>query len=340
MSAIGSIFGASSKAKKQKKAAEQQAKNDAAQAARQHQYDLESATQQYQYDLARAQQQFQNDTAAAALQRSWDLEDRAEARQYSRAVYSNLVADAEAAGFNPLTALRAGGGANYNAAAGFAPLSRQAPVLQAAGMQAPARQSTGKQATVGYSAGEAIGDGLQFAGNFLSNFDPYADQKREAEYRLVNAQIANLNASTAGFRSQSFNVPSYTAGPVTRAPSGTAGRLSSLSRSQAAAVNGVAAAAAQSQTPTVEAPTLTNPYPTSWGMRIDPNWVDASAAETRWGEDGPMALVAGVATFAADYAYHIRTSQGYKAPTVTKVPAPNNWTRYIPSIGFVPPPKQ
>ncbi len=109
------------------------------------------------------------------MQRQWDLEDRDEARAYSRDVYKHLVEDAEAAGFNPLTALRNGGGANYNAAAGFAPLSRKAPVKQAVG-------------------GSPIGDAISGFGDFLSNFDPFADQKREQEYRLVESQISALNA--------------------------------------------------------------------------------------------------------------------------------------------------
>lgn len=113
---------------------------------------------------------------AMALQREWDIEDRDEAREYSRDVYKNLVIDAEEAGFNPLTALRNGGGANYNAAAGFAPLSRKAPVQQAVG-------------------GSPLGDAFNGLGDFITNFDPFKDQKREQEYRLVESQISALNAS-------------------------------------------------------------------------------------------------------------------------------------------------
>lgn len=41
-----------------------------------------------------------------------------------------------------------------------------------------------------------MGNAFTEAGNFLQNFDPYADQKREQEYRLIESQIASLNAGT------------------------------------------------------------------------------------------------------------------------------------------------
>lgn len=146
-----------------------------------------------------------------ALQRQWDLEDRDEAREYSRDVYKNLVIDAEEAGFNPLTALRNGGGANYNAAAGFVPLSRKAPVQQAVG-------------------GSPIGDTFNAMGDFITNFDPFKDQKREQEYRLVESQIAALNASALS------NVPrgagSFATGGLERRVSGQGGALAPRSASR------------------------------------------------------------------------------------------------------------
>lgn len=113
-----------------------------------------------------------------------------------------MVASAEKAGFNPLTALRNGG------AAGFTTTTSPAPL----------------------SVGEAIGDAVSAAGNFLQNFDPYADKRREVEFNLVEAQIANLNANTAAVSGMAkpgtMNVPAYTAGPVERRPSGQAAQLS------------------------------------------------------------------------------------------------------------------
>jgi len=129
---------------------------------------------------SRAEKQYQNDMEAARLQRQWQLEDRDEARTYSRQVLGQLVTDAEAAGFNPLSVLRNGGASNYNAAAGFAPLSRQAPVKQEAGDY----------------MGAAVANAGQSVGDFLKDFDPFRDNKREQESRLIESQIASLNAST------------------------------------------------------------------------------------------------------------------------------------------------
>jgi hypothetical protein len=143
--------------------------------------------------------------AAMQQQREWDIEDRDEARAYSRQVYSQLVEDAEAAGFNPLTALRNGGGANYNAAAGMAPLSRKAPVRQAVG---------------GSPIGDAISD---FGTNFMENFDPFKDQKREQEYRLIESQISALNAGALSGAPR--GAASFAQSDVERRPSGKAGAL-------------------------------------------------------------------------------------------------------------------
>lgn len=87
----------------------------------------------------------------------------------NRVDYRRLVRDAEAAGFNPLTALRNGG------AAGFSITSQ--PVLS--------------------SSGQAIGGALNQIGDFISNFDPFEDKMREVQYRTMQAQLANLQADTA-----------------------------------------------------------------------------------------------------------------------------------------------
>lgn len=86
-----------------------------------------------------------------------------------------MVRDAEAAGFNPLTALRNGG------AAGFSVTSQ--PVLS--------------------STHAAIGEAIGGIGNFIANFDPFEDKMREVQYRTMEAQIANINADTA-FKSRSM----------------------------------------------------------------------------------------------------------------------------------------
>lgn len=178
------------------------------------------------------------------LQREWDIEDRDEARVYSRDALKNLVVDAEEAGFNPLTVLGATGGANYNAAAGFAPLSRKAPVKQAVG-------------------GSAMGDAFDAVGDFMTNFDPFADQKREQEYRLVESQISALNASALS------NVPrgagSFATGGFERRLSGKGGALGKPAVWEAGDV------------------TVTNPFQSE---PVNAGWSDAATWEQRYGEPG------------------------------------------------------
>nr|WIE89593.1 hypothetical protein P9270_018715 [Mesorhizobium sp. WSM4875] len=94
-----------------------------------------------------------------------------------------MVRDAEAAGFNPLTALRNGG------AAGF---------------------------TSTTTPGSGVGAALSAAGNFFQNFDPMADQRREKEFALLDAQVRNLNAETGYYMTRPT-----ASGPV-KANSGTA----------------------------------------------------------------------------------------------------------------------
>ena len=49
-----------------------------------------------------------------------------------------------------------------------------------------------------HSTVSRIADGVSGAAQtFLANFDPFKDQQREAEFNLVQAQLANLNADTA-----------------------------------------------------------------------------------------------------------------------------------------------
>ncbi|MDH0614143.1 MULTISPECIES: hypothetical protein [unclassified Agrobacterium] len=190
------------------------------------------------------------------LQRKWDLEDRDEAREYSRDVYKNLVIDAEEAGFNPLTALRNGGGANYNAAAAFAPLSRKAPVRQAVG-------------------GSVAGDAFDALGDFITDFDPFKDQKREQEYRLVESQIAALNASALSGAPRGS--ASYATGGLERRVSGQGGVLGKPAKWEAGDV------------------VVTNPFQT---RDVDANWSDAATWEQRYGEPGSW--VGGVVVGVAD----------------------------------------
>ncbi len=136
-----------------------------------------------------------------------------------------------------------------------------------------------------------VGEALGTVGDFISNYDPLADDKREAELNLVNAQIANLNANTTRSldRPQSFNVPSYTATPVERRPSGASGTLSTV--------------AGAPRLPTEETPTVTNPYHTDSGILVNPKVPDAAASEERYGDI--LSNVFGVGTFATDVLHNV-----------------------------------
>ena len=143
---------------------------------------------------------------AAEQERRWALQDRDESRQYARGTYKRLVEDAEAAGFNPLTALRNGGAAGYS-------LYAATPALTSSGLGASG------------AVGEAIGQGIAGIGNFIANFDPFEDKLREAQYGLMQAQLENLQVDTAARRAAMFNVPAVSGRRVVSAGPALGGTL-------------------------------------------------------------------------------------------------------------------
>lgn len=164
--------------------------------------------------------------------------------------YKRLVREAEAAGFNPLTALRNGGAAGFSvttSSGGGAPLSSRIADGVAGAMNV-----------------------LSQSDSFLSKFDPHADNLREAQYSLINAQVANLEASTAAMMRQASNYE--------HRPSGGAAQLSK----QGAALS----ALGLPQTPEAGDVTVTNPHAHAV---VDPNQRDADAYTVRYGEPGEYA---------------------------------------------------
>lgn len=236
-----------------------------------------------------ANQQYANDVEAAKLQRQWQLEDREEeraynrkeldeTRAYSRDVLKHLVEDATEAGFNPAFVAGAGAAGSYNAAAGLAPLSAT-PITR----QAPVKQAVRGSSGIGDFVGGAAGD-------FLQRFDPFADQKREQEYRLVESQISALNASTLS--GVPYGRGSYAQGDFERRPSGKAGVLGKPTPPDVGQVN------------------VTNPWS---DYEVDPKTRDAAAFEERYGEVGGSVL--GGAVFVQDLAWNIKKKVGpYIAP--------------------------
>lgn len=188
--------------------------------------------------------------------------------------YKRLVRDAEAAGFNPLTALRNGGAAGYSV-------------------------TTSPGAPLTSRVAEAVSGGVQ---NFLANYDPFKDQRREAEFKVHEANLANLQADTALKQVQARqigSVPTYTASNMKRVV-GSGVKHGQTFKSSADVLPPEAGA---SQTPTVEQPTVTNPYPTGSGIHINPGLPDVASYEDRYGDSEIASTIAGGVTFLGDY-YH------------------------------------
>ncbi len=210
----------------------------------QRQWYLDDKTENRVYDFAVEQEA-----------RAYDKAQLEDTRAYSRQVLSHLSEDATAAGFNPLTVLRGGGASSYNAAAGLAPLSAtrsfsSPPQL----MNVPSKQAVG---------GSSTATAMQAVGDFLENFDPFADQKKEQEYQLVASQIAALNSGALS------GVPrgagSFASGTTERRPSGVGGALGKPAKWQPGDVS------------------VTNPFQS---LEVNPNASDASVWEERYGEPG------------------------------------------------------
>ncbi len=213
--------------------------------------------------------------------RAYNRAELDEARAYSRQALSQLVEDSENAGFNPLTVLRGGGGSSYNAGAGFAPLSASPVTASSTPMFTPPV----KRAVAG---GSGIGDAVSSVGDFLQTFDPFADDKREQEYRLVESQIASLNAGALSGIARGAG--SYASGDTDPRPSAVGASLgkpfadSALGKPSKWEVGDVK---------------VTNPLP--FGLEVNPGAADGSSFEDRWGELGGS--IAGLGVFGADV-YH------------------------------------
>lgn len=178
---------------------------------------------------SRADQQYKNDIAA-----------REDQRAYDRDALVRLVADSEKAGFNPLTVLRNGGTSQFSSGAPL--LSRQVPE-------------------------DNMGSAVSKVGDFLANFDPFADDKREQESRLIESQIAALNAGgLSGVRRGHGN---FASGDFDRSAPRKASALSadpSLGKARPFKANDAQ---------------VTNPW--KYG-EVNPHLADASNYEDRYGE--------------------------------------------------------
>lgn len=190
----------------------------------------------------------------------------------SRIDYKQMVADAEAAGFNPLTAIRNGGSAGYTATSH--------PAL---------------------SSGAFIADALGQVGSAIASYNPMDEATAKLEYEIKQATLANLQADTAArLKASVGGVP-----------------VSTGARNVAA---GSPLATGLPLSPTVEVPTLTNPYSVQSGIPVDPNIPDAAAAEERYGDVAGSVWGIGVGFY--DWLYGVRNSTVPKGYSEQKFYAP------------------
>ncbi|GAA4130387.1 hypothetical protein ACFFTN_15500 [Aminobacter aganoensis] len=184
-----------------------------------------------------------------------------------------LRQNAEAAGFNPLTALRAGGGAGFT--------TTHNPAL---------------------ASGDFIAQAIGGIGNAIASIDPMRDATAKLEHQIKQATLANIQADTASrLRASIGGVPVSTGARVVKASSPLA-----------------SSKVGQPLPPTVEIPTLTNPYPMGTGRLVNPGFVDAEAWETRYGDIAQE--FGGLINLGADYIYNSfqRTKREGEAAKATR----------------------
>lgn len=187
--------------------------------------------------------------------------------------YVKMAANAEAAGFNPLTALRNGG------AAGF---SRSTGTVTGGGTSGPSLSSV----VVG-----AVSDGF----NSWLNHDPFKEKRAQAEYDLMQAQLGHLADQSAESRQrqQSFNVPVRQASQSVEG-TGLAGRPAN-----SGGVTGLPIDPEQGKR------TVTNPWQVSV---VDPQTSDAAVFEERYGGSELAETEAYLRTRLADVRANLRNS--------------------------------
>ena len=231
--------------------------------------------------------------------RAYNRKELAESRAYSRGELGRLVKDAQKAGFNPLTLLRAGGGAGYSSGAGFTPLSSGSLTsgsltsgsLSSSSLTSGSLTATPltRQAPVEQAVGgDPFGDFLaNFGRDFAANFDPFANDKREQEYRLIESQIASYNAGTLSRSAPPAVQQHYGSSDYERRPSGQAGALGKPAKWEAGDVS------------------VTNPWK---DFDVNPSVSDGSVYEDRYGEVGGS--IAGLGVAAADIWHNLPSASG------------------------------
>lgn len=160
--------------------------------------------------------------------------------------YVKLRKSAEAAGFNPLTALRAGGGAGFQ--------TTHHPVLS----------------STGGGLRDTLAGGLIAGVDAALSYDPLAEERAQIEQQLLKAQLDNVQANTAHVNRLDALVA--TAPTQVRQTVGSS------------MINPKDLASGAPVMPEMEIPEAINPWPKGWGVHVNPDQPNAEMYEDRYGD--------------------------------------------------------
>lgn len=216
--------------------------------------------------------------------------------------FGALVRDAEAAGFNPLTVLRAGGMAgysnSYSAQTGYTP-SYMTFHEYGAIPNGPAVMQAAAAAPVvnGWS------DATNAALGAWNAYDPYKAERGQLELGLARAQIANLGSDTAA-NNRRFTIPTWTGSGFKTTTGGFGGMVQSALASTSATGSKSGSSGADGRPKAFEAGDVkvTNPWHPSTGISVNPKRADAEAMETRYAET--IAEIHGIGSYLSDTMYN------------------------------------
>lgn len=219
-----------------------------------------------------------------------------------------LVSDAEKAGFNPLTILRAGG------------LSAYTDTFS---------KSFSRSKTKGSSSSSSpMGAGIAAAANTLGGAIENMSSPAAGAAQAWNAPPASLPAAQAEYdmvKRALRDVPPGTLGTQPRLPA------SSTWEAKTPALSGAVTdgSGGQPMQPTFEAPTVTNPFHPSLGVWVDPAAPDAEAFSTRYGDSEIFSTIGGVLTAGTDIWHNIKRANDAVATYSDKAyVTPNRMTAY------------
>lgn len=218
----------------------------------------------------------------------------------TRARLGQLVKEAEKHGFNPLTVLNAGGLGAFSQSGTVSESKTQS--------KSKGRNASSSSAPLGAAiagAAQSIGGAVQQSAQ--------ADQSAQNQYDAWNGLRTPSDSKAAEYDLINAQLPGYAAtGEVPRYPASTTYEAKTPALSSAGGADG------GSMKPTYEKPTVTNPYPASWGIKVAPNSPDGEMYETRYGDFIGGAL--GLIPFAQDSGYIARQKwDQYAQPVADKM---------------------